>query len=380
MDQIVCTAAPLSPIFRFWSPVFNGHFFTISESEKDNIVANLSRDWSYEGVAYHAYPILAPSTVPLYRFWSNRYRGHFFTISESEKDYIVANLSRDWSYEGIAYYVYRDASAGGTPVYRFWSNRYKHHFFTMDEAEKNNIIATLSADWSYEGIAYYVPSARAASPSGALQTIASAGFAGNADDAGASAEKVVAKAAALPAAAPVALAPVSGDVLFPLTMSGGKVTATVFDVDAGEEAEVLADADVPVVVSGVETGRRYRLEVSVEDLDGVAPQVVHASEFERRADAPAGPGDVDASRADAGTGVGNPIERIVAPSSDGPLTLRLWSAARGVVETRSGVAAGETVEFAIPDWNCWHWVGGWRESDDALVLSLWLRHELEAGE
>jgi hypothetical protein len=30
-----------------------------------------------------------------------------------------------------------------------------------------------------------------------------------------------------------------------------------------------------------------------------------------------------------------------------------------------------------PEWNCWHWVGGWRESDDELVLSLWLRHEVE---
>ena len=85
-------------------------------------------------------------------------------------------------------------------------------------------------------------------------------------------------------------------------------------------------------------------------------------------------GDAAAARADAGTGVGNPVERIVAPASDGPLTLKLWSATRGVVETRTGVAGGETVEFAIPEWNCWHWVGGWCESDNALVLSLWLRH------
>jgi hypothetical protein len=114
-----------------------------------------------------------------------------------------------------------------------------------------------------------------------------------------------------------------------------------------------------------------------EDPDGTAPQVVHASEFEHRAAAPDGLGDAAAARADAGTGVGNPIERIVVPASDGPLTLKLWSAAHAVVETRTGVAGGETVEFEIPDWNCWHWVGGWRESDGELVLSLWLRHELE---
>ena len=110
------------------------------------------------------------------------------------------------------------------------------------------------------------------------------------------------------------------------------------------------------------------------DAEGASPQVIHASTFERRADAPDGLGDAAAARADAGTGVGNPVERIVAPASDGPLTLKLWSATRGVVETRTGVAGGETVEFAIPEWNCWHWVGGWCESDNALVLSLWLRH------
>ena len=295
----------------------------------------------------------------VHRFWSNRYRGHFFTISEPETDHVYANLSRDWSYEGVAYYVYPDASAGGAPVYRFWSNRYKHHFFTVSEAEKDNIVANLSSDWSYEGIAFYVPvdrSARSvASPTTAIPMAL-------ADDA----SKDAGLASALAHA----------DIVFPLAVSGGQVSAKVSDMESDEDAEVLAAVDVPVAVSGVETGRRYRLEVSVEDPDGDT-QVVHASAFERRDNAPDGPGDVGATRADAGTGVGNPIERIVAPSSDGPLTLRLWSAARGVVETRSGVAAGETVEFAIPDWNCWHWVGGWRESDGELVLSLWLRHELE---
>ena len=346
-------------VHRFWSNRYRGHFFTISEPEKDHIVANLSADWSYEGTAYPAFVQPRLDAVPLYRFWSNRYRGHFFTISEPETDHVYANLSRDWSYEGVAYYVYPDASAGGAPVYRFWSNRYKHHFFTVSEAEKDNIVANLSSDWSYEGIAFYVPvdrSARSvASPTTAIPMAL-------ADDA----SKDAGLASALAHA----------DIVFPLAVSGGQVSAKVSDMESDEDAEVLAAVDVPVAVSGVETGRRYRLEVSVEDPDGDT-QVVHASAFERRDNAPDGPGDVGATRADAGTGVGNPIERIVAPSSDGPLTLRLWSAARGVVETRSGVVGGETVEFASPDWNCWHWVGGWRESDGELVLSLWLRHEIE---
>lgn len=68
---------------------------------------------------------------------------------------------------------------------------------------------------------------------------------------------------------------------------------------------------------------------------------------------------------------------VLVPEADGAITFKLWSATRGIVEMREGVAGGEAVEFAIPDWNCWHWVGGWREAAGELVLSLWLRHELE---
>jgi subtilisin family serine protease len=43
-----------------------------------------------------------------------------------------------------------------TSVYRFWSNSKQGHFFTSNTAEKDSIIAT-DPSWSYEGIAWYVP-------------------------------------------------------------------------------------------------------------------------------------------------------------------------------------------------------------------------------
>ncbi|MGI5869093.1 MAG: CARDB domain-containing protein [Kiritimatiellia bacterium] len=144
----------LAPVHRFWSDRFRGHFFTISEEEKAAIIANNARDWRYEGVAYCAYSKQVAGTRPLFRFWSDRYHGHFFTISEQERDNIIANLARDWRYEGVAYYVIPSPVSGSVPVFRFWSSRYKHHFFTISEAEKDHIIAALSADWHYEGVAF----------------------------------------------------------------------------------------------------------------------------------------------------------------------------------------------------------------------------------
>ena len=46
------------------------------------------------------------ATTPVYRFWSPQNRAHFFTISESEKDNIIATYTeQEWRYEGIGFYV-----------------------------------------------------------------------------------------------------------------------------------------------------------------------------------------------------------------------------------------------------------------------------------
>ena len=282
----------------------------------------------------------------------------------------------------MAFYIYSSQIPSTAPLHRFFSSRVNHFFYTADEAERVNVINTLANWWTYQRVEGYVPTTAEGASRGETLEKTMKVDSGCASNDSLPHEKVPPDKTFVENDNEIVESGTLGDenlygIVFPLAVSGGKVAASVFDVDSEEEAEAFVETDALVAVSGVETGRRYRLEVSVEDSDGVA-QVVHASAFERRDDAPDGLGDSARARADAGTGVGNPSERIVAPEADGPITLRLWSAARGVVETREGVVGGETVEFAIPDWNCWHWIGGWRESDDALVLSLWLRHELEA--
>jgi hypothetical protein len=147
--------ALLRPVYRFWSPVFSAHFYTISEREKDKVVNQLSQYWDYEGVAYYAYPVPVPGTVPLYRFWSPVFSGHFFTTSERERDKVVNTLSQYWDYEGVAYYVHPSQTAGTAPVYRFWSPVFSHHFYTISEREQDKIINDLAQYWTYEIIAFY---------------------------------------------------------------------------------------------------------------------------------------------------------------------------------------------------------------------------------
>ena len=144
-------AAP-SPVFRFYSKNYKGHFFTIDEEEMQT-VRDTNPNWKYEGVAYQAFTNAANGTVALYRFYSKSYRGHFFTIDEEEMQ-TVRDTNPNWKYEGIAYYVYPEEMPGTVPVYRFWSKGYKHHFYTIDEAEKDTLIAT-NPNWKYETVAFW---------------------------------------------------------------------------------------------------------------------------------------------------------------------------------------------------------------------------------
>jgi hypothetical protein len=156
---VVNDSIPVSPVYRFWSASLQGHFYTISESEKNKLITNYSSVWKYEGVSFYAYqPGTQPAdTQPVYRFWSPTKKAHFFTISSSEKDKLIVSYSSVWSYEGIAWYAYQVGRqpAGTKPVYRFWSGSLGKHFYTVSESEKNKLIANYSSVWKYEGIAWY---------------------------------------------------------------------------------------------------------------------------------------------------------------------------------------------------------------------------------
>jgi hypothetical protein len=159
---VTVTISEASPIYRFWSDTNRSHFYTMSETEKYTITVTYPEDvWRYERIAWLAYaPDDAPlQAKPVYRFWSDKNRAHFFTISENEKDSIIATYAEEvWRYERIAYYAYAadEQPDGAKPVYRFWSARNRRHFYTISEEEKNSILANYPEEvWGYEGIAWY---------------------------------------------------------------------------------------------------------------------------------------------------------------------------------------------------------------------------------
>ena len=141
-------AAETVPVYRFYSKKYKSHLYTASESEKANIIANWPSDiWAYQKIEFSAYDGPEEGLIPVYRFWSKKYRTLYYSISETEKNNIIANWPIDvWEYQGIKFYVNPSEQEGLTPVYRFWSSKYKSTYFTTSPGQKNCMVDSYADD------------------------------------------------------------------------------------------------------------------------------------------------------------------------------------------------------------------------------------------
>lgn len=144
-------AAELVEVHRFWSDRYKHHFYTALEQEKNEIIAN-DLSWQYEGVAYLANSGAHLDSEPMYRFWSPVFLGHFYTKNVDERNSLITR-DKNWLYEGIAFFVLSE-SDDAVPVFRFWNELTKGHFYTLNVDERDKLIAE-SSEWIYEGVAFF---------------------------------------------------------------------------------------------------------------------------------------------------------------------------------------------------------------------------------
>jgi hypothetical protein len=117
-------------------------------------------EWQDEGAVFYAFAEgrQPPGTAPVYRLWSEALQTSFYTIDEAEKEAVLAGTPRLWEYRGVAWYAFAAAQrpVDTCPVHRFWSDTLHTHFYTVRDAEKDRLIADFSHVWTYEGIVWYV--------------------------------------------------------------------------------------------------------------------------------------------------------------------------------------------------------------------------------
>ena len=141
------------PVYRFYNSGYGSHFYTTSIGERDYIITK-DPGWKYEGVAYTIRNAEKSSFLkPVYRFYSPSYKSHFYTISLAERNTIIAN-DPNWTYEGIAYEAYENAGNNRTKVFRFYNPQSKSHFFSTSH-EEAAYLSVFDKNWVYEGVAYY---------------------------------------------------------------------------------------------------------------------------------------------------------------------------------------------------------------------------------
>ncbi|MFP8780359.1 DUF1566 domain-containing protein [Hydrogenophaga sp. RWCD_12] len=91
--------------------------------------------------------------IPVYRFYNRTTGAHFYTTNETEKANILATMP-NFNYDGPAYEAASETAPGLSPVYRFYNTQNGVHFYTISEAEKTTILASYP-QFVLEGPAYY---------------------------------------------------------------------------------------------------------------------------------------------------------------------------------------------------------------------------------
>lgn len=143
------------PVYRFFNGATGAHFFTTNATERDNVQATMSPPFLYEGTAFSVASAFSPGLSAVHRFHNTRTGVHFYTISEAERANVQASMPQ-FSYEGVAYYASQVFGQGFLPFYRFFVPSRGTHFYTANQAERDQIIANLSGTYQYEGVGYYV--------------------------------------------------------------------------------------------------------------------------------------------------------------------------------------------------------------------------------
>ena len=149
------------PVYCFYSAFKRDYFWTAFEDEMNQLLVRFNSgtdDYQYQGISGYAEQNPSEHNVPVYRFWNNKTLDHFYTISETEKDQLQKdyNSGKDnYAFEGIAWYV---PQTSNIPVYRFFDVSNYNHFYISDEQVKESLNQAYldgTGSYRYEGIAWY---------------------------------------------------------------------------------------------------------------------------------------------------------------------------------------------------------------------------------
>lgn len=159
----VSASAPGLAVYRF-TDIYNGsQYFTASEADRAYIMANLYDVYEYNGV--FCYSSLAGDTLPIYRMY-NKVDDTYSLATAYTRWAMLTYLPYAWEddFSGPAFYASpTNAGAGYVPVYRFLGRAYPTQSREMDtymhvaDPVEKSVLQSVFGDWYYmEGVDFYV--------------------------------------------------------------------------------------------------------------------------------------------------------------------------------------------------------------------------------
>jgi hypothetical protein len=126
-------------VYRYWHPGHNDHFYTTDAGEIGTTHSGQTGNHGYqsEGSGFTVFTHHHHGLVPIYRYWHAGSHDHFYTANAAEIGAVAKGVTGNHGYtcEGILGYLSPHEFPGSVPIYRYWKEDTKDHFYTTNGAE-----------------------------------------------------------------------------------------------------------------------------------------------------------------------------------------------------------------------------------------------------
>jgi hypothetical protein len=131
-------------MYRCYNPTADYHFFTTSEPEKSYAVANGYRDENSPTPPFRVPNTGASGATAIFRMYNPNSGRHYYTASGGERDSLKGV---GWVYEKDEGFVHASAQAGTAEVFRLYNTNSGVHLYTARADEKDLILALFPGIW-----------------------------------------------------------------------------------------------------------------------------------------------------------------------------------------------------------------------------------------
>lgn len=134
------------PFIRLYNPTINDHFYTSSQVEADGAVANHS--YRIEGTMGYVERYQVDATEAIFRMWNPVAKKHFYTTNSNE---VQSAQSSGFVLEGTVGFMQINPEQLANPlsgmfwqgeviVYRLYNSTQRKHFYTVSQSEVNYLL------------------------------------------------------------------------------------------------------------------------------------------------------------------------------------------------------------------------------------------------